>query len=75
METLISKLETHRETILSWGPYFKQPKRGPKPEKGAQIDLLIQKRDNIVLLIECKFTQDPVSISVIKEVEEKILNK
>jgi hypothetical protein len=40
-------------------------------KQGTQIDLIL-KRKNILTIVECKFTENPVDTKVIKEVERKI---
>jgi uncharacterized protein len=47
--------------------------RGGTPEKSAQIDLLIDRRDQVVNLCECKFSLDTFSID--KEYSEKLRSK
>lgn len=59
----------------TFGPYFQQAKRTKEKihssPKGTQIDLIL-KRKNILTIVECKFTENPVDTKVIKEVERKI---
>lgn len=47
--------------------------RGGTPEKSAQVDLLIDRRDQVVNLCECKFSLDTFSID--KEYSEKLRSK
>lgn len=47
--------------------------RSNKTEKSAQIDLLIDRKDEIINLCEIKFYNGPFEIS--KEYEEKLQNK
>lgn len=54
---------------FSHGPYFNAPGRG-KP--GVQIDLLFDRKDNVITLCEMKYSMRPVGVSVIEELERKI---
>ena len=48
-------------------------KLGSNSEKGAQIDLVIDRADRIINLCEMKFSEQPYSIS--KDYEEKLRNR
>jgi len=48
-------------------------KLGTDSEKGAQIDLVIDRADRIINLCEMKFSEQPYSIS--KDYEEKLRNR
>ena len=48
-------------------------KLGGKENKGAQIDLVIDRADRIINLCEMKFSEQPYSIS--KDYEEKLRNR
>lgn len=58
----ISGVQTHS---ASW--------KGGTPEKSVQIDLLIDRRDQVINLCECKFSLDVFSIN--KEYSEKLRSK
>ena len=55
--------------IIYDNPYFQRP---TKKHAGCQIDYLIQTKFNTLYLCEIKFSKEPVPVSVIKEVEQKI---
>ncbi|MBI3534505.1 MAG: ATP-binding protein [Deltaproteobacteria bacterium] len=52
------------------GSYFQSYKKGTGI--GGQIDLLFDREDNVLTLCELKYTNNPVGIDVISEVEKKI---
>lgn len=56
------------EIIVS-NPYFQ---RNTKTHQGCQIDYMIKTRHNVVYVCEIKFSKNPLSVSVIQEVEQKI---
>jgi hypothetical protein len=43
-----------------------------KRDEGLQIDLLVRPKGQVLTLIECKFTAEPIGVSVIDEVARKI---
>lgn len=55
--------------IVNDNPYFQ---RQTKIQKGCQIDYMIQTRFNSLYICEVKFSRNPVNVSVIEEVKEKI---
>jgi hypothetical protein len=55
--------------VLYDNPYFQ---RSTKSHPGCQIDYLIQMKFNILYVCEVKFSKDPVGLSIVKEMEEKI---
>jgi uncharacterized protein len=69
---ILKALDIGPEEVVTYGPYFKQPSRSKKEAKGVQIDLIIQKKGNTYVLIECKFKDDPLNSSIIREVEKKV---
>jgi len=76
---LLKALDLRLDEVVNFGPYFKQGSRaGGKSRKnkaaasGVQIDLLIERRGHTLMLVECKFSSNPISVDVIKEVETKI---
>jgi hypothetical protein len=52
----------------SAGSYFKRYKKG---EEGIQIDLVYQRKDNVITLCELKYSQNPIGLSVVKDVGKK----
>ena len=58
--------------ILGFGPFFRQRSRKDPDEWGLQIDVLVRRRGDVLTLIECKFSKNPIGTSVINEVKEKI---
>lgn len=66
---IYSLLNIESNEILFANPYFQRATlKGP----GCQIDYLIQTKFNTIYLCEIKFSKDPIGISVVKEVKEKI---
>jgi uncharacterized protein len=57
--------------VLYDNPYFQ---RSTKSHPGCQIDYLIQMKFNILYVCEVKFSKDPIGLSIVKEMEEKIAN-
>lgn len=57
------------EEILSENPFFQHQ---TKAQKGCQIDYLIQTRFGSLYICEIKFSKNPVSPSIIEEVQQKI---
>jgi uncharacterized protein len=55
--------------VVCDNPYFQEK---TKKHPGCQIDYLVQSRDNILNLCEIKFSKDPVSSIVIKQVQKKM---
>lgn len=55
--------------IIFDNPYFQRP---TKERHGCQIDYLIQTKFNTLYVCEVKFSKDPIAISIIQEVKEKI---
>jgi AAA+ ATPase superfamily predicted ATPase len=52
----------------SAGPYFK---RSDKNNKGIQIDLAYNRKDNVITFCEMKYRKGPVGLDIIDEVENK----
>ena len=50
-------------------PYFQ---RATKTHPGCQIDYLIQSKINTLYICEIKFSKDPIGLSVVKEVQQKM---
>ncbi|MEI6790327.1 MAG: hypothetical protein WCK42_04000, partial [Myxococcaceae bacterium] len=57
------------EEILSENPFFQHQ---TKAQKGCQIDYLIQTRFGSLYICEIKFSKNPVSPSIIEQVQQKI---
>ncbi len=54
---------------FSFGPYFGAPR---KDVPGVQIDLLFDRKDNVITLCEMKYSLGPVETGIIEEVERKV---
>ncbi len=50
------------------GPYFNAPGKDPS---GVQIDLLFDRKDNVITLCEMKYSLSPVGMNIIGEVQRK----
>lgn len=60
-------------SVKNFGPFFKQPSRSKhESTQGLQIDILLERADDTLMLFECKYSRQPVGVSVISEVERKI---
>lgn len=66
---LWKKLSIFPEDIVSDNPFFQ---RKTTVSAGCQIDYLIHAKYNTIYVIEIKFSKNPLSSQVIKEVQEKI---
>lgn len=55
--------------VLYDNPFFQ---RSTKAHPGCQIDYLIQTKFNTLYLCEIKFSKEPIGLSVVKEVQQKI---
>jgi AAA+ ATPase superfamily predicted ATPase len=55
--------------ILFENPFFQ---RKSKTQSGCQIDYLVQTRFNILYVFEIKFSKNPIGLSIVNEVKEKI---
>lgn len=53
---------------FSFGPYFNAP---GKDSPGVQIDLLFDRKDNVITLCEMKYSLSPIGMDIIEEVERK----
>jgi hypothetical protein len=53
---------------FSFGPYFNVP---GKDTPGVQIDLLFDRKDNVITLCEMKYSLSPVGMDIIEEVQRK----
>lgn len=63
------KIRLDLTDIGNMGPYFQ---RGVERGMGLQIDNLIMRRDNIWVIVEYKYTKEPVGNQIIEEVSKKI---
>ena len=76
IDQIIHHLDIEPHQILGYGPFFRQharkQKNKRKTQEGFQIDLLIHRRGQVLTLVECKFSEHPIGMSVIDEVERKI---
>lgn len=62
-------LKLDPQEIVYENPYFQ---RQSKTYLGCQIDYLIQSKFNTLHLCEIKFSKDPIGLTVVKEVQQKI---
>ncbi len=69
---LFANLGIDFHQVLGFGPYFSQRTLKKEGDEGLQIDLLVCRKGRVLTLVECKFTNEPVGISVIDEVERKV---
>ncbi len=69
---IINNLGYDISQIINFGPFFRQRHRSNKHDRGLQIDILLHKKGNVLILFECKFSTRPITASVISEVQQKI---
>lgn len=55
--------------IIYDNPYFQ---RSTKTHPGCQVDYLIQTKFNTLYICEIKFSKEPIGLSVVKEVQQKM---
>ena len=55
--------------------WFSDNSKLQEGEKGAQIDLLIDRADNLINIVEVKWAEDGTRYSMTREVKESLLNK
>ena len=65
----ISRILGFSGISFTTGPYFQAPQ---KDDTGVQIDLLFNRKDNVITLCEMKYLLSPVGVEVIEEVEQKV---
>lgn len=68
LPSLLEKLDLELAAIKSYGPYFQTAKK----LEGVQFDLIIEERDQTLILVECKNSVQPIGLGVAREFEEKI---
>lgn len=71
LKSLCKILRIELLEIVNAGPFFQ---RKTQRQKGCQIDLMIQTKQNTLYVCEIKFSSSLVQASVIEEVEKKINN-
>ena len=71
---ILERLEIALHEVLGFGPFFRQPRRSAHrgEEEGLQIDIMVHRKDQVLMLIECKFSTKPIGATLIREVEKKI---
>lgn len=55
--------------VIYDNPYFQ---RATKAHPGCQIDYLIQTKFNTLYICEIKFSKEPIGLSIVKEVQQKM---
>ncbi len=68
-ERILERLDLHLADIENFGPYFRQS--SPK-NKGFQIDNFVIRRDGTWMVMEYKYSKQPIGPEIIDEIEEKI---
>ena len=69
---IFARMEMENSSIMGFGPFFRQRKRNRESDAGLQIDILVRRKDQVLTLIECKFSSQPIGTSVIREVQRKV---
>ena len=72
LPSILDHMSIDLPQILGFGPFFRQSSRKNGGSGGLQIDILIRRKGHVLMLIECKFRAQPVTVSVIREVEKKV---
>ena len=72
LHRLFKNIDLDIHDIVGYGPFFRQRKRDGSKNEGLQIDILLRRKRRILTLIECKFTPEPVGMSVVEEVQRKV---
>ncbi|MCP4754577.1 MAG: hypothetical protein GY866_27150 [Proteobacteria bacterium] len=59
---------------FTFGPYYESPN---KETEGVQIDIVFDRKNNVITLIEAKFSRNPIGTSIIRDIERKaaVLNR
>jgi uncharacterized protein len=61
----LAELMGFSEQVLQWGPYFH------RRDHAFQIDLVYLRADKVVTICEIKYHNEPITVTVIREVERK----
>lgn len=61
----LAELMGFDDKVMRWGPYFQ------RQDKNFQIDLIFLRSDKVITLCEIKYQDQPISVSIIHEVEMK----
>jgi AAA+ ATPase superfamily predicted ATPase len=71
---LLKALKIPLGEVMDYGPFFRQGgrKKLASDQPGLQIDLLIVRKRKVITLIECKYTNQPIGMSIIDEIEKKV---
>ena len=69
---VLDSLEIPSSELIDIGPYFRQGTRKVTSVSGVQVDLIIQRQGGVWTMVECKFTQQPIGLSVISEMKQKM---
>ncbi|MDP6354207.1 MAG: ATP-binding protein [Planctomycetota bacterium] len=73
LPSILARLNIGLHQVVGYGPFFRQPgRKSRRRTEGLQIDILVQRKGDVLTLIECKFRSRPIGVSVIREVEQKI---
>jgi len=68
-DLILEALSINPAEVIADDPYFQ---RATKRIKGCQIDYLILTKLNTIFVCEIKFSHNPITMNIIKEVQEKI---
>lgn len=71
IEKIAKILEIPMSDIIKFGPFFRQKPRKGKG-RGVQIDLLLVRKDDVITVVENKFTKAAVGSYIQDEVQSKI---
>lgn len=73
-DSLQTLLKIDPAEVIYDNPYFQRPNQS---QAGCQIDYLIQTKFNTLYVCEIKFSKEPIDVSIIREMKQKIarLNK
>ncbi|MBT4089010.1 MAG: hypothetical protein HOE30_11010 [Deltaproteobacteria bacterium] len=54
---------------FTFGPFYESQTR---ETAGIQVDIVFDRKDNVITLIEAKYSRNPIGLSIIQEVERKV---
>lgn len=73
IKSICAHLGTTWSKVKNFGPFFRQPPRSDKASgQGLQIDILLERTDDTLMIFECKYSQNPVGLNIIPAMEKKI---
>jgi hypothetical protein len=72
IHNLLAAMSIPLATVRGFGPFFRQPPRKKGSAPGCQIDLIIRRSGSVLSVVECKFSKQPIGLSVARDMDRKI---